>query len=178
MCVDEWHYLDEARARCTACDTEGAAALVFPLGLGLALTAVTGLLWRPAWRWWRDGRLAAVSERLARLGLMGKAKVVLGYLQVVLVAPEAFSLQLPPEYFKWMAPLDWAMLDWITVAKVPAPCVGSFFERLGYTAFGSLALVFVLTGGGGTVWWGPIPMLSIYDAGTELPVLPWNESIG
>ena len=31
---------------------------------------------------------------------------------------------------------------------------------------------------GSAYGWGPIPMLSIYDAGTELPVLPWNESIG
>ena len=25
--------------------------------------------------------------------------------------------------------------------------------------------------------WGPIPMLSAYDAGAELPVLPWNKSV-
>ena len=27
---------------------------------------------------------------------------------------------------------------------------------------------------GSAYGWGPIPMLSVYDRGTGLPVLPWN----
>jgi len=31
---------------------------------------------------------------------------------------------------------------------------------------------------GSAYGWGPIPMLSVYDKSTKLPVLPWNESVG
>jgi hypothetical protein len=30
---------------------------------------------------------------------------------------------------------------------------------------------------GSAYGWGSIPLLSAYDAGTDLPVLPWNESV-
>ena len=122
VCVDEWHYLDWARARCTRCDVAGPAALALPLGLGLALTAATGLFWRLGRRF---GRLAAVGDRLARLGLTGKAKVALGYFQVVLVMPEAFDVALPPDYFEWMRSFEWVNLDWFSVAA-PGACVGDF----------------------------------------------------
>ena len=31
---------------------------------------------------------------------------------------------------------------------------------------------------GSAYGWGPIPMLSVYDRGTALPVLPWNQTLG
>ena len=77
------------------------------------------------------------------LGLVGKAKVALGYFQVVLVMPEAFAVRLPPEYFRWMQAFDWLDLDVVRLL-IPPECVGSFARRLRLRALAPLATLLVL----------------------------------
>ena len=84
---------------------------------------------------------AALAKRLSlitpRLGLIGKAKVAIGFFQVVLVMPEVFDVPMPKIYFEWMAAFQWLSFD-LPSLVVPDACVGPFRQRLLLTALGPL----------------------------------------
>ena len=160
VCRKHGSYYEASSASCLDCPLLGGAALLRTVAVVLAVAAVVvllGVAWQARFRW--AGRSAfrnsivAYLERQAlmlphiSIGSVGKAKIVLGYFQVVLVMPAAFDVSLPPEYFQWMGTFEWMSLDWLTFAA-PAECFGGFGDRLRLQAFGPLVFLAVLVVGG------------------------------
>ena len=112
-CLNEGTYFSATEAKCVGCPVVGGEALALPIGIVMGILAGCYLLLK-AWRkrqQWLGGRLptvdALVDQGMAiapKLGLMGKAKIALSYLQIVLIMPELFELAMPPEYYGTRAP--------------------------------------------------------------------------
>ncbi len=104
-CIDRDKYLDVSRAECVDCPA--AALAMLPLGSAVLGGVLLCAAWRQRQRWStsHSQRLVDSAERasdssshlLQRLGLVAKAKILVGYFQVVLVMPEAFAVPLPDQ---------------------------------------------------------------------------------
>ena len=141
VCVEAAQYYDAATARCVDCDATGGAAVAGEAAILMGVVLGVGLL---RWVWlqrrqqtsasspWAR-RLVALIEHAMRiapqLGLIGKSKIVIGYSQVMVIAPIAFDVSMPTQYFEWMRSLSWMSLDWLSF-HVDAACVGGFRARL------------------------------------------------
>ena len=97
LCRDPDHYV--TGAGCARCKQTGLAAWLISLSAALGACLAIGLVCRLCRCHLTSA--AEVGLRLARRVELGaKLKLVLAYLQVVLVMPEAFDVPLPPEYFE------------------------------------------------------------------------------
>ena len=104
-CESEYEYFDRSSGACLSCATTGLWTLVLPTLMLTALGVIAWLLlllWRELQLWRAAegaiGTLRQLSLTAARLGLGGKAKVLLAYWQIVLVMPQAFDVSLPVQY--------------------------------------------------------------------------------
>lgn len=141
VCLEAGHFYDESSASCMACPD---APLAISIGVTLAVGAALWLLlvlWRCRHALCYAAWLEQAVTIMPRLGLVGKLKLALGYLQVVSVMPEAFSVPLPLSYFRWMRYLQWLDLDWFLLGAPAPACFGDFGQRLRLKAFAPLVLL-------------------------------------
>ena len=119
VCARADHYFDMRRASCELCPVTGGMALLQSFSLVLGLCAIAfGLLYGlqqmrrrkcgcgGLTRWAEQGLATCMSffdaigvaeVLVPRLGLVGKAKLCIGYYQIVKIMPEAFDVALPEE---------------------------------------------------------------------------------
>ena len=120
VCTLEHHYFDADTSSCKPCVLQGGTAIMGAVGIicAVAVGVIALVLgWRALMRF--EGRsrqgaagaayklrkhLVRAAHTAQRIGWVGKAKVVVGYFQVVLVIPRAYSIELPPEYHELCAP--------------------------------------------------------------------------
>ncbi len=151
-CTSDSQYYDIRAASCTDCPS--GPALVLPI-LAVLILVLGAIVMPFATRRWRQKRNSSMLRRLEsaaaivpRLGLIGKLKIAVGYFQVVLVFPEAFDVEMPPDYVRWMGAFQWISFDWFN-AFVPGACVGGFRARLLLRALGPLVFLALLVVGSG-----------------------------
>ena len=116
-------------------------------------------VWRRWKRWWpRRGPETQALSLLVTAGLVAKGKVAFGFLQIVLVLPEALHLQnaLPHEYDEWMRWLSrgpaLGLWEW---RALPVPlgeaCFGGIKRRLHFEAVSPFVVLLVLFAASTTV---------------------------
>lgn len=146
LCSEPGHFV--ADGTCSACPDKGAAigtAMGVLTGVGLTLGLIrTGLrLCGPRW-------IDAVERggaTAARLGLVPKLKLLLGYYQVVVAMPEVFLVPLPSEYKAAMRVFHFIHFEWLSML-VPAACIGDYGLRLALDALMPLLVLALLILGG------------------------------
>ena len=154
-------YFARAEGRCLDCPSVGmrfgAIAAGFVALVGLLLLLVKLYQWRrqrygkrvaPELCVARAAFMYRLRARISALALMPKIKLIIAFYQSVQVLPTVYSVELPPEYYRWMSVFDWVQLDWLNTI-VPGACLeGGYLSRLLLKGLTPLAgMLLILLGG-------------------------------
>uniref|UniRef100_A0A7S3TEN2 Tyrosine-protein kinase ephrin type A/B receptor-like domain-containing protein n=1 Tax=Emiliania huxleyi TaxID=2903 RepID=A0A7S3TEN2_EMIHU len=150
LCDASNHYLVDGDT-CRECAAVGLA-MGRLAGVALGLCAACALLaWAYSMQSWRHRRYIGAALRLTdrfvawcvAIGLQAKAKILLGFYQVVIVLSTTYSARLPEKYTGWTDKLSGAVsVDWSGIL-LPSQCV-NFSLRLLTIALSPVGLIALL----------------------------------
>jgi len=140
LCSADNHYLVDGY-KCEKCDERTVAAGRLA-GFALGIVTFCGLVaWAYSMQGWRQRRYIGPPLRLAdraiawsmAIGLMAKAKILLGFYQVCIVLSTTYSARMPEEYTARFQEFSEAVaIDW-TALFLPVQCVPFRLRLLTYT---------------------------------------------
>ena len=159
VCEERWHYFKKTAGGCLRCHVHGgwAVAAVVSAGISVLLlviglgVGVRILLRHQAVRMHlSEARRRGTELEVLYNAVRAKAKLVIGFYQVVEAVPGVYGISLPPSYFGVMRALNWLNLNWMTSLSLilgdTTACLGGFATRLSLQALLPLVLLLILLG--------------------------------
>lgn len=141
-----WAFI-KAEGSCQLCPESGDIAQQI-VGIIAVLVAIALLLvglfwltnaknWPIAQRWsrWFLGMCVALNPT-------AKLKIVYAFLQIVIMMPSIYGVQVPPEYTRWMRTFSWIQISVFQLA--PGACIGNYTQQLTFLAILPLGFMFAI----------------------------------
>ena len=148
VCVDDTHYyFDKYSGQCKYCGSALRAGGVILAAVAAACIGCFALpclqshvgCWPDRQKWYQYA-LRWLSSRAARIGLLVKIKLLIGFYQVLNAASSVFRVMMPAEYDHVSFGIRWLSFD-LWGFMLPVECVGSHAASLGLQMCWPFALI-------------------------------------